>query len=126
MNIESVAQSMLTSSLTTASEKIKHIASNQSLVAKAEEPKEQNQSLASKLSLAEKVKLEKTVQGLNEFLSPTFTSVKFQLHEELDKYYVELVDRETKEVIREIPPKKLLDMYASMVEMIGIAVDRKL
>lgn len=66
------------------------------------------------------------IEGLNEFLEPTKTAVKFQLHEELNEYYVQVVDSITNEVLKEIPNKKFLDMYASMTELMGIIVDEKL
>ncbi|HHY74144.1 MAG TPA: flagellar protein FlaG [Bacillus bacterium] len=70
--------------------------------------------------------LKNVVNGLNEFLKPTFTSLNFKVHEELDRYYVEVVDQETKKVIREIPSKELLDMYAKMTEYLGLFIDKKL
>ncbi len=69
--------------------------------------------------------LEKTVRGLNNFLEPSHTSLKFVLHEELERYYVKLIDVETEEVIREIPPEKILDMYASILKFVGLLVDEK-
>src|SRR5690606_30129578 len=53
------------------------------------------------------------IEGMNEFLEPTTTAVKFLLHEELNEYYVQVVNPLTDEVLREIPNKKFLDMYAS-------------
>jgi len=73
-----------------------------------------------------KDELKNIVQGLNEFLKPTFTSLNFKLHEELDRYYVEVIDQETKKVIREIPSKEILDMYAKMTEYVGLFIDEKL
>lgn len=73
-----------------------------------------------------KDELKQVVKGLNEFLKPTFTSLNFKVHEETDRYYVEVVDQETKKVIREIPSKEMLDMYAKMTEFLGLFVDRKL
>lgn len=70
--------------------------------------------------------LTKTIEGLNQFLKPANTSLHFQLHDELDKYYVQLVDKETEEVIKEIPSEKLLDIYANMLESIGLLVDHKI
>ncbi|MED4350938.1 flagellar protein FlaG [Schinkia azotoformans] len=70
--------------------------------------------------------LKNVVKGLNEFLKPTFTSLNFKVHEELDRYYVEVVDQETKKVIREIPSKEILDMYAKMTEYLGLFIDKKL
>lgn len=66
------------------------------------------------------------VEGINEFLEPTKTAVKFQLHEELNEYYVQIIDSNTDEVLKEIPNKKFLDIYASMTELMGIIVDEKL
>jgi flagellar protein FlaG len=73
-----------------------------------------------------KEQLEKVVKGINEFLQPSQTSLKFKLHDELKEYYVQIIDERTKEVIREIPPKKLLDMYAAMMEFVGLIVDKKI
>lgn len=73
-----------------------------------------------------KEQLEHIIKGMNEFLQPSQTSIKFELHDELKEYYVQIVDERTKEVIREIPPKKLLDMYAAMMEFVGLIVDKKI
>jgi flagellar protein FlaG len=73
-----------------------------------------------------KEKLEEVVKGLNEFLQPSHTSIKFELHDELQEYYVQIIDERTNEVVREIPPKKLLDMYAAMMEFVGLIVDKKI
>ncbi len=64
--------------------------------------------------------------ALNKFLEPTKASLKFEFHEKLEEYYVTLVDSNTKEVIREIPPKKMLDIYAAMAEFMGLIVDKKI
>ncbi|WP_257350274.1 flagellar protein FlaG [Pseudalkalibacillus decolorationis] len=39
---------------------------------------------------------------------------------------MQIIDDKTKEVIREIPNKKFLDMYASMAELLGIVVDERI
>jgi flagellar protein FlaG len=69
--------------------------------------------------------IEEVIKGINDFLQPTHTSIKFVLHEKLDDYYVNVVDDQTKEVIKEIPSKKLLDTYAKMMEFVGLIVDEK-
>ncbi|MCM3611976.1 flagellar protein FlaG [Planococcus sp. MERTA32b] len=66
------------------------------------------------------------IDGMNEFLEPTTTAVKFQFHEKLNEYYVQIVDSMTDEVLKEIPNKKFLDIYASMTELMGMIVDEKL
>ncbi|WP_163539830.1 flagellar protein FlaG [Gracilibacillus sp. YIM 98692] len=59
------------------------------------------------------------VDGLNQFLKETNTNIRYEFHDKLDKYYVTIIDSESEEVIKEIPPKKLLDVYASMAELMG-------
>lgn len=66
------------------------------------------------------------VEKMNEFLGQTTTSIKYQLHEKLNVYYVQVIDTTSEEVLKEIPNKKFLDMYASMAEVMGLIVDDKL
>ncbi|QFT90641.1 flagellar protein FlaG [Bacillus sp. THAF10] len=73
-----------------------------------------------------KQQMETIVDGMNEFMKPMNVSVRFQLHDELEEYYVTVVDIATDEVIREIPSKKFLDMYAAMTEYMGLFVDKKI
>ena len=70
--------------------------------------------------------LSQVVDQFNDFLKPLRTNLKFTLHDKLDKYYVEIVDPLTKETLREIPPKEMLDMYAARAEFMGILVDHKI
>ncbi|RBP91502.1 flagellar protein FlaG [Cytobacillus firmus] len=70
--------------------------------------------------------LTEVVISMNEFLQASHTSLKFVLHEELNEYYVTLVDDLTQEVVKEIPSKKMLDMYAAMTEFVGLMVDKKI
>ncbi|RFU63942.1 flagellar protein FlaG [Peribacillus glennii] len=73
-----------------------------------------------------KKKLDKIVEGMNEFLQPSNTSLKFELHDKLNEYYVTIVDDTTHEVIKEIPSKKMLDIYAAMTDFVGLLVDKKI
>jgi len=81
---------------------------------------------AKPLNSNEKEKVAKVVDGLNEILTPSHTSLKFEYHEKLNEYYVTLVDDQTKEVVKEIPSKKMLDFYAAMTEAIGLMIDKKI
>ncbi|GAA5415649.1 hypothetical protein Pryu01_00680 [Paraliobacillus ryukyuensis] len=78
------------------------------------------------IKFRDKKQVEGMVEALNEFLEPTHTSIKFKVHDKLDKYYVTVVDSDTDELIKEIPPKKLLDVYAAMAEFMGFIVDEKI
>jgi len=66
------------------------------------------------------------IEEMNELLEPTSTSIKYKLHEELNVYYVQVIDSISDEVLKEIPNKKFLDMYASRTELMGLIVDDKL
>jgi len=73
-----------------------------------------------------KEKVQKAVDALNEFMTTQNRSSKFVMHDGLDRYYVEVVDAETDEVIREVPPRKLLDAFYSMQKFLGMIVDEKI
>jgi flagellar protein FlaG len=73
-----------------------------------------------------KKKVEEVTNKLNEFLEIHNRSLKFILHEGLNQYYVQVIDSDTNEVIREIPPKKLLDAFYTMQKFLGMIVDEKI
>lgn len=72
-----------------------------------------------------KEQLNKDIEGLNKWLQSGNTHLKFQLHDKLNEFYVQVVNDETSEVVREIPSKKVLDMVAKMHEMVGLLIDEK-
>lgn len=73
-----------------------------------------------------KEQLQNAVSMMNELLESTQKSSKFVYHEGLDKYYVKLVDSKTEEVIKEIPPERLLDAFYQMQKLAGVIVDEKI
>lgn len=66
------------------------------------------------------------IDSINEFIKIDYRQLKFVYHEELGEYYVQLIDVDTQEVVREIPPKKFLDAYYEMQKLMGILVDKKI
>ncbi|MCG1021588.1 flagellar protein FlaG [Sutcliffiella horikoshii] len=73
-----------------------------------------------------RLQMETIVACMNDFMKPMNVAVRFELHDDLNEYYVTVVDVETDEVVREIPSKKFLDMYAAMTEYMGLFVDKKI
>lgn len=73
-----------------------------------------------------KEKLEPAIETINEVLETTNKSSKFVLHEGLDKYFVRLVDASTDEVIKEIPPERLLNAFYELQKLAGMIVDEKI
>lgn len=57
---------------------------------------------------------------------PKKTHIRYSLHRQLDEYFIQVIDNQTDEVIREIPPEKFLDMYAAIAKRIGLLVDEKI
>lgn len=66
------------------------------------------------------------VNNVNNFLEPVTTNLKFVFHEELHEYYVTIINPQTNEVVKEVPPKKMLDMYVAMAKYMGLLVDEKI
>jgi flagellar protein FlaG len=73
-----------------------------------------------------KKEVEALVNSLNEFVKPHQTSIQFKLHDKLNEYYVQVIDDNTKSVIKEIPSKQLLDAYSTMMEHVGLMFDKKI
>lgn len=73
-----------------------------------------------------KDQLDEVIESMNAFMQPSHTSLKFELHEKLNDYYVTIIDDDTKEVVREVPSKKMLDIYAAMKEFMGLVIDEKI
>lgn len=71
-----------------------------------------------------KKQLDDLVSQANQILTPVTTEVHYVLYEKLNKYYVQVEDTMTHEVIREIPPKKFMDMYAAIAEKLGLIVNK--
>ena len=72
-----------------------------------------------------KHELEKNVEAINKWLEANSTHLKFQLHDKLNEFYVQVVNNLTNEIVREIPQKKMLDIVAKMYEMNGLLLDEK-
>ncbi|MEL4024111.1 flagellar protein FlaG [Lysinibacillus endophyticus] len=75
--------------------------------------------------LITKEKLHQAVDSINEIFEINNKNLKFVYHEGLKQYFVQLVDTNTEEVVREIPPKKLLDAFYEMQKLVGMIVDEK-
>lgn len=72
----------------------------------------------------ENEKIKKAIEKMNAQLPNS--EVKFGIHEKTDRVTIKLVDKDTKEVIKEFPPEKTLDMIAKCMELAGVLVDEKL
>lgn len=71
------------------------------------------------------VKVNRVLDSMNELSGINIKHLKFIYHEGLKEYFVQLVNSKTDEVIKEIPPKKLLDAFYEMQKLVGMIVDEK-
>ncbi len=53
------------------------------------------------------------------------THFKFEVHDRTGRVMVNLVDTKTDEIIKEMPPEKILDLVANIWELVGIIVDER-
>lgn len=68
-------------------------------------------------------KIRKAVEQLNKKMS--HSEAVFGIHEDTNRVTIKIVDKDTKEVIRELPPEKTLDMIAKVWELAGLLVDER-
>ena len=69
--------------------------------------------------------LQSSIDRVNHTFEMQRRSVRFKIHERTNEVMVKIIDADTEEVIREIPPEKLLDMFANMLELAGLIVDER-
>jgi flagellar protein FlaG len=67
--------------------------------------------------------IRKTIDEINK--KAMNSEAIFGIHEATNRVTIKLVDKETKEVIKELPPEKTLDMIAKVWELAGLLVDEK-
>lgn len=92
---------------------------------KAEEPKKNpKEAEGSEMPAIDNESVKKVIEKLNvQFPN---AEAKFGIHEATNRVMITLVDKETQEVIKEIPPEKTLDMIVKRMELAGVLVDEKL
>ena len=71
------------------------------------------------------VQNESIKNAVEEINRRTNTEAIFGVHDRTNRVTIKIVDKDSKEVIKEIPPEKTLDMIAKVWELAGISVDEK-
>lgn len=69
--------------------------------------------------------LKNAISMANNKMKISRTRCEFSYHEETKRVSIKVLDSETQEVIREIPPEQTLDMIQRMWDLAGILVDEK-
>lgn len=67
--------------------------------------------------------IKKAVEDINK--KANNSEAIFGIHEDTNRVMIKIVDKNTKKVIKELPPEKTLDMIAKVWELAGLMVDEK-
>ncbi|MFT9406128.1 flagellar protein FlaG [Lentilactobacillus hilgardii] len=69
--------------------------------------------------------LEQAVDEMNKHLLGRDVRMRFRVHKTTGRTYVQLINMKNDNVIKEIPPTKMLDVIGSIWKQMGIVVDKK-
>lgn len=70
--------------------------------------------------------IENHAYWLNETLRTFDKKLRFRVHESTDRLIVRVVDAETQEVLREIPPEEILELVAHIEKTVGLIIDERI
>ncbi len=90
----------------------------------AKNPSQMTQAEKNALPISEKAMLE-AIEKANKSVSGADTRFEFSIHEKTKQIMVKVIDEESNEIIRQIPPEKILDMIAGIWDVVGLFVDEK-
>lgn len=91
-------------------------------------PKEQvlNQQEIQKVKYdLQRDELQRAIEQTNQMIFKDDNRFEFKIHERTGRIMVKLVNNETNEIVKEIPPEKILDLVASIWDLVGILVDER-
>ena len=73
------------------------------------------------------IEISSLVSSVNKYVDAVSNNkVNFQYDESKDQHIVLVKDKDTNEVIREIPPKEMLDLLKNLEDITGIIYDNKI
>ena len=67
----------------------------------------------------------RAVEQLNEDFQADNRKFEYSYHNETGKFVIKMIDKETDEVIRQVPAQKILDYASGLMEYLGLNVDSK-
>lgn len=76
-------------------------------------------------TVVSKHEFERAIGKLNKFLEDDNVHAEYDIHDKFGDVMIKIVDNNTKEIIMEVPPKKVLDMVAKLCELSGVILDKK-
>lgn len=67
----------------------------------------------------------KAADKLNKLFKDKSTYVEYEVYGKSKSITIKILDNKTKEIVKEIPPRKLIDMVDKLCELAGIFVDKR-
>jgi uncharacterized FlaG/YvyC family protein len=68
-------------------------------------------------------KIEKISNSIEDYINSMGVELKFHIHKGTNKIQVDVIDPEKNKVIRKIPPDELLNLAASIEQMVGVFME---
>jgi flagellar protein FlaG len=69
--------------------------------------------------------LQRAVMEINSSLAAHSRHLSVSMHEATGRHVVTVYNSDTSEIVREIPPARVLDAHANMLEMAGLFVNTR-
>jgi len=76
------------------------------------------------LPISEKILVE-AINRANKAIIGSRREFEYKVHKQTGAVSIKVIDSETKEIIREVPPEKILDLIANLMELAGVLVDER-
>ncbi len=113
-----------------AQKQTEELVTSQSLLEKQREEARESKELLGRDPAAEKEesrmeKFLKAVRDMNEAANRQHLSLRFRMHEDSERWMVQIVDIMEDEVIRVIPPEELLNLSAQLQKLTGVLLDTR-
>lgn len=108
---------------TEASAQAENVPDTKTVIVNKAEKKDNDNTNDTRQNQASNEQIKQAVEKLNKSMSNS--EAVFGIHEKTNRVTIKIVDKETKKVIKELPPEKTLDMIAKVWEMAGILIDEK-
>jgi flagellar protein FlaG len=94
---------------------------NEKVTTKVQEEEKTDQELS-------KEQAEEVAENIEKMAKIVSSKLQFEVHEETQRIMIRVVDAETQEVIREVPPEQVLNAdakFREVLHLIGVLMDEK-
>ena len=69
--------------------------------------------------------IKKNIEEASDNIEIENKRLEFSIHKETNQIMIKVIDNNTQQLIREVPPEKILDIMAKMIEVSGNIIDKR-